>query len=424
MPKIVRQLQPLPQLKAKKRVAAYVRVSSGKDAMLHSLSAQISYYSDLIQRHEDWEFAGVYSDEAITGTKEERAGFKSLQEDCKEGKIDMVMTKSISRFARNTVTLLETVRALKLIGVDVYFEEQNIHTTSADGELMLTILASYAQEESRSVSENMKWRIKKNFEEGLPWNGAMLGYRLCDGIYTIIPEEAEIVKQIFADFISGKGTNAIANGLNRKGVPTRFGERWHPSVIGRILRNYTYTGNLLLQKTYVENHITKRNRINRGELPQYHVEDAHDPIIDIESFAKVQEELERRAKKYGHAPKARNRYPFSGLLVCGNCGKSYRRKVTVKQPVWICATFVTQGKAFCASKQIPESTLAEVTASVADVKDIEKIVVYNGNRLEYHLIGGQAVTRVWEDRSRSESWTEEMRDAVRQRNLERRAQNG
>ena len=163
--------------------------------------------------------------------------FAKLGSDMKNSR--MVMTKSISRFARNTVTLLETVRALKLIGVDVYFEEQNIHTTSADGELMLTILASYAQEESRSVSENMKWRIKKNFEEGLPWNGAMLGYRLCDGIYTIIPEEAEIVKRIFADFIAGKGTNAIANSLNRKGVPTRFGERWHPSVISKILRNYT-----------------------------------------------------------------------------------------------------------------------------------------------------------------------------------------
>ena len=424
MPKIIRQIKSLPQLKVKKRVAAYVRVSSGKDAMLHSLSAQISYYSELIQKHEDWDFAGVYSDEAITGTKEERAGFQRLQEDCKAGKIDMVMTKSISRFARNTVTLLETVRSLKLIGVDVYFEEQNIHTTSADGELMLTILASYAQEESRSVSENMKWRIKKNFEEGLPWNGGMLGYRLCDGVYTIVPEEAKIVKQIFADFLNGKGTNAIANSLNRKGIPTRFGERWHPSVIARILRNYTYTGNLLLQKTYVENHITKRNRINRGELPQYHVEDAHAPIIDIETFSRVQEELERRAKKYGHAPKARNRYPFSGLLVCGNCGKSYRRKVTVKQPVWICATFATQGKAFCASKQIPESTLAEVTSTVADVKDIEKIVVYNGNRLEYHLRCGDRITKVWQDRSRSESWTEEMRDAVRQRNLERREQNG
>ena len=424
MQKVVKSVEHLPQLKRRKRVAAYVRVSSGKDAMVHSLSAQADYYSNYINKQSEWIFVGIFTDEAIPGTKEERKGFQQMLEECRAGNIDVIITKSISRFARNTVTLLETVRSLKMMGIDVYFEEQNIHTMSADGELMLTILASYAQEESRSVSENMKWRIKKNFEEGLPWNGGMLGYRLCDGVYTIIPEEAEIVKQIFSDYLSGKGTNAIANGLNRKGVPTRFGERWHPSVIGRILRNYTYTGNLLLQRTYRENHITKKTKINHGELPQYHVEDAHEPIIDIDTFNRVQEELESRAKKYGHAPKARNRYPFSGLLVCGNCGKSYRRKVTVKQPVWICATFATQGKAFCASKQIPESTLAEVTSTVADVKDIEKIVVYNGNRLEYHLVGGQTVTKVWQDRSRSESWTEEMREAVRQRNLERRAQNG
>jgi len=424
MQKIVTSVERLPQLKKRKRVAAYVRVSSGKDAMIHSLSAQADYYSNYINKQSEWIFVGIFSDEAITGTKEERKGFQQMLDECKKGNIDIIITKSISRFARNTVTLLETVRSLKMMGIDVYFEEQNIHTMSADGELMLTILASYAQEESRSVSENMKWRIKKNFEEGLPWNGAMLGYRLNDGIYTIVPEEAEIVKQIYADFLAGKGTNAIANDLNRRGVPVRFGERWHPSVVSKILRNYTYTGNLLLQKTYRENHITKRNRINRGELPQYHVEDAHDPIIDIETFGRVQEELERRAKKYGHAPKARNRYPFSGLLVCGNCGKSYRRKVTATQPVWICATFATQGKAFCASKQIPEATLAEVTATVADIKDIEQILVFNGNRLEYHLVNGEVITKEWKDRSRSKSWTEEMRDAVRQRNLERREQNG
>ena len=168
MPKVVTKVAYPPQLQRKKRVAAYARVSSGKDAMLHSLSAQVSYYNDLIQKEDGWEFVGVYSDEAITGTKEDRAGFQQMLEDCHNGKIDMVLTKSISRFARNTVTLLETVRMLKALGVDVFFEEQNIHTVSADGELMLTILASYAQEESLSASENQKWRIKKNFEEGMP----------------------------------------------------------------------------------------------------------------------------------------------------------------------------------------------------------------------------------------------------------------
>ena len=160
-----------------KRVAAYARISSGKDAMLHSLSAQISYYSGMIQEHPGWLYVGVYSDEALTGTKDNRSGFQLLLADCRAGKIDMVLVKSISRLARNTVTLLETVRELKTLGVDVYFEEQNIHTLSSEGELMLTILASNAQEESLSVSENQKWRIQKNFKEGKPWNSTMLGYR-------------------------------------------------------------------------------------------------------------------------------------------------------------------------------------------------------------------------------------------------------
>lgn len=419
MPKIVTPVEHLPKLKARKKVAAYVRVSSGKEAMIHSLAAQADYYSNLINMEHEWLFVGIYSDEAITGTKGERKGFRQLLEDCKDGKVDMIITKSISRFARNTVTLLETVRSLKLMGVDVFFEEQNIHTMSADGELMLTILASYAQEESRSVSENMKWRIKKNFEEGMPWNGGMLGYRIGDGQYVVIAEEAAVVKRIYAEFLEGKGTNAIAQGLNEDMVPTRYGERWHPSVIAKILRNYTYTGNLLLQKTFVENHITKKNKINQGELPQYHVEDAHEAIIDMDTFRKVQEEMERRTKKYGHAPKSQNRYPFSGLIVCGNCGKSYRRKVTATQPVWICATYNTQGKKYCDSKQIPESTLAEVTATVASIEDIEKIVVHNGNRLEYHLVSGAVIEKTWADRSRSESWTDEMREAVRRRKLER-----
>ena len=188
----------------KKRVAAYARVSSGKDAMLHSLSAQVSYYSDYIQSN-GWEYAGVYADEAITGTKDKRDGFQKLLTECRNGNVDMVITKSISRFARNTVTLLTTVRELKELGVDVYFEEQNIHTTSADGELMLTILASYAQEESLSVSENMKWRIKKNFEDGKPWSGFVLGYRCENGQYVVVPEEAEVVRRIYREYLEGLG---------------------------------------------------------------------------------------------------------------------------------------------------------------------------------------------------------------------------
>ena len=213
MPRAITIVPKSPKLEQKKRVAAYARVSSGKDAMLHSLSAQVSYYSDLIQNHDDWLYVGVYADEAKTGTKDSRADFQRLIADCHAGKIDMVITKSISRFARNTVTLLQTVRGFKAWGVDIFFEEQNIHTMSSDGELMMTILASYAQEESRSASENQKWRIKRNFEEGLPWNGAMLGYRLKSGRYEIIPGEAELVHRIYDEYLSGDGYLTIAKRL-------------------------------------------------------------------------------------------------------------------------------------------------------------------------------------------------------------------
>lgn len=202
----------------KTRVAAYARVSSGKDAMLHSLSAQISYYSEYIQNTPEWDFIAVYADEALTGTKDTRPEFQRLLADCKAGLIDLVLTKSISRLARNTVTILESVRELKEIGVDIYFEEQNIHSLSGDGELMLTILSSYAQEESRSCSENIRWHIRKQFAEGKPTGGNMLGYKQVNGVFTIIPEEAELVRQIFNYYLSGMGFTAIEKKLHSQGV--------------------------------------------------------------------------------------------------------------------------------------------------------------------------------------------------------------
>lgn len=282
------------KLEQKKQVAAYARVYSGKDAMLPSLSAQVSYYSELIQNHGDWLYAGLYSDEAKTGTKGSRTGFQHLIADCRAGKIDLVITKSISRFARNTVTLLQTVRELKACGVDVYFEEQNIHTMSGDRELMMTILASYAQEESRSASVNQKWRIKRNFESGIPCDGTLLGYRLENGRYVIVPKEAEIVRRIYGEYLSGYGYQSIANMLNKEGITSRFGGKWNQSSVSRVLSNYTYTDNLLLQKTFREIHISKRKFFNMGKLPKYYIEVSHGAIIDIETFKAVQEE-----KKHG-----------------------------------------------------------------------------------------------------------------------------
>lgn len=418
MQKIITQVKHQPKLASQIKVAAYARVSSGKDAMLHSLSAQVSYYSSLIQSNRNWEYVGVYSDEAISGTKEARPGLQKLIADCHEGKIKMVITKSISRFARNTVTLLETVRMLKALGVDIYFEEQNIHTMSSDGELMLTILASYAQEESLSVSENMKWRIKKNFEAGIPWNGRMLGYRLIGDHFEIVEEEASLVRRIFKEYLDGYGTNKIAQGLNEEGIPAIRGEIWHKTTIANILCNYNYTGNLLLQKTYKESHLATMSNNNEGQLPKYHIEDSHKAIISLDTFMAVQMEIERREKPIN----TKQTYPFSGLLKCAKCGKSYRRKVTATGPVWICATYNTRGKKHCPSKQIPETTLEAVVYSLADdVKSIEKIIVDDGNALHFHFVNGLVVTRTWADRSRAESWTEEMRAEMAERKRRRYA---
>lgn len=424
---------PAAKLPGPKRVAAYARVSSGKDAMLHSLSAQVSYYSDLIQHTPGWQYVGVYADEAITGTKDSRINFQRLLRDCEAGLIDMVITKSISRLARNTVTLLETVRALKDIGVDVFFEEQNIHTMSADGELMLTILASYAQEESLSASENQKWRVRRNFEQGKPWNGTMLGYRYHKGTLVIVPEEAETVRRIYRNYLSGLGAVAIMKKLNAEGISSRFGNAWNKSGVMRVLRNYTYTGNLLLQTTYSENHLTKRKVTNTGQHPQYHVEGSHEAIIDIGTYDSVQSEIARRAEKHTHPGQKKNTYPFTGRLVCACCGKHYRRKITKARPVWICPTFNTMGKMACPSKQIPEETLYHVAADAlgldtysedAFLSRITDVVVENDNVLIFHFKDGTESVKRWQDRSRSESWTEDMKEAARQKDRERRLGHG
>ena len=418
-----------PQAPKLTRVAAYARVSSGKDAMLHSLSAQVSYYNDLIQHHPGWIFCGVYADEALTGTKADRENFTRLLQDCKTGKVDMVITKSISRFARNTVTLLETVRELKQIGVDVYFEEQNIHSISSDGELMLTILASYAQEESLSASENQKWRIKRNFENGMPWNGTLLGYRYENGKYILVPNEAETVRLIFDSYLSGMGVTAIMKMLNEKGSCSRNGNAWCKSSVMRVLKNYAYTGNLLLQQTYRENHLTKRTLQNNGELPQYHITDSHEAIIPLQQFNAVQDEIKRRAEKHTHPGVKQKAYPFTRMIVCGNCGKHFRRKVTKTGPVWICSTFNTMGKAYCPSKQIPEITLISVTEEALGNANalgdkITAIRAEKDNILVFCFKDGSETVKRWQDRSRAESWTDEMKAAARQKSLERSKHNG
>jgi DNA invertase Pin-like site-specific DNA recombinase len=410
-----------PQTK-RKNVAAYARVSCGTDEMLHSLAAQVSAYSELIQSNPDWNYSGVYADEALTGTKDSRPEFQRLVADCRIGKVNAVITKSISRFARNTVTLLETVREFKDLGIDVYFEEQNIHSLSCEGELMLTILAGYAQEESRSCSENVKWRIRKDFAEGKPTTGKLLGYRPKDGVLQIVPEEAETVRRIFADYLSGMGILAIQKKLRTQGVTLS------KNGICGILRQEKHMGDLLLQKTVTTDHISKKKIRNDGRLPQFYVEAAHEPIISKEVFEAVQSEILRRAK---HAPLSfpSKQYELTGLVKCGKCGATYRRKHAAagskyEKIVWICATFNTLGKSDCDSQQIPEDILLAKVKEGGGLERIKEILVPEHNRITFILKDGSTIETEWRHRSRSESWTDEMKKQAAEKAKKGGAQHG
>ena len=415
------------KLPSRKRVAAYARVTTGKDAMLNSLSAQVSYYSSFIQRRLDWEYVGVYADEALTGTKDNRPEFQRLVADCKVGKIDIVITKSISRFARNTVTMLETVRELKLIGVDVFFERENIHSMSGDGELMLTILASFAQEESRSVSENCKWRIQKKMKKGeLVGFFGMYGYDYKNGEVTVNEEQASVVQQIFAWYIGGLGTAKISKRLNEQGIPSMMGGRWSAPRVGDLISNEKLTGNAMLQKFYSTDHLTKKQKRNRGEKPRYFVEGTHPAIIDTEVFETAQRIRQERAAHVNASDSSENVYPFSGKIFCEQCGKHYKRKKAVGKWNWQCSTYLQEGKAFCPAKQVPEETLMAVAAEVLGLAVFDEAVFKNkitavripgNNRLVFIFSDGRIVKREWQDRSRRESWSESMKQQARQRAL-------
>ncbi len=408
------------------RVCAYARVSSGKDAMLHSLSAQVSYYQKFIASHIDWQFCGIYADEAFTGTKETRAQFQQMLSECRKGNIDLIVTKSISRFARNTITLLQTVREFKAMGVDIFFEEQNIHTLSSDGELMLTILASYAQEESLSASENAKWRIRKGFEAGELMNFRYLfGYRIVKGKVSIHEENAKIVREVFARFVEGSSLADIAHWLNNSGVPPIESGIWTSKKLRAMLSNEKYTGNALLQKTYTNNHLEKKKRINRGELPMYYVEETHPAIVDMITFQIAKERLEE-ATQYFAPTTLPSESPFSKKMVCGYCGEYVKRAKNNARTIWHCHRYLERGRAGCSeAKQIRNDMLESLCCEVFgfdnfDAEFIEKNVAQGivfAGRLVFKMKDGTEIEKKWQYKSRSASWTPEMREIARQRTL-------
>lgn len=385
-----------------KKVAAYARVSTGKDTMIASLSAQVSYYSEYIQKNKNWSYVGVYADEAVSGTKENRVEFQKMLDDCKQGEIDLIITKSISRFARNTVTVLETVRFLKELNIEVYFERENIWSLSGDGELMLSILSSFAQEESKSVSDNCKWRLRDKMKKGMLHGFRIYGYKSVNGVLEVEPKEAQIVKQIFAQYLGGRGVQTIANNLADKSIPTVLGGEWSKNTISKMLSNEKYTGDLLLQKTFIIDHMTKKKHFNNGELPQYYVEDAHEAIIDKETFNKVQLEKQKRSCRKGEISQT---YNFSGKIACGICGKNYRRKINnagtkYAKTIWICSTYNAKGKKHCSSYQIPESVLEENVPT-----NFKSILVPKKGVLEVILQDDSTVTINWENSSRADTWS-------------------
>jgi DNA invertase Pin-like site-specific DNA recombinase len=419
-----------PDIASFKRVVAYVRVSNLKDAMLQSLSNQVSYYNNYIQHHAGWQFAGVYVDEGLTGTKDLRPEFQRMLADCKGGAIDMVITKSTTRFARNTVTMLETVRMLKEFGVDVFFEKENIHSMSGDGELMLTILASFAQEESRSVSDNCKWRLREKMKQGeLVGLRGMYGYVIDKNSVTIHPAQAETVRRIFNSYASGESSIEIARRLIADDIPSLLGGEWTAKRVREILRNEKYTGNALLQKTYISDYLTKRKIVNHGELPQYFVTQTHEAIIDQDTFDLVQKMLIDSSERNLPTKPGNARYPLTGKIICGNCGKHFQRKTTKGRISWLCSTYLEHGRSACPAKQIPEETILRAAADVLgqdsfDEREfsqkVERIEVPGPNRLHFILYNGLATEYEWKHRSRSESWTDEMKQKAREKDQERR----
>ena len=349
--------------KRKLRVAAYCRVSTDSDAQAESLEAQVTHYENYIAARNDWKCAGVYYDEGITGTKKEkRPELNRMLADCKAGKIDFIISKSISRFSRNTADCLELVRKLLNLNIPVYFEKENINTGSMESELFLSILSSMAADESLSISENSKWSVQLRFENATFKIGCPpYGYDWNKQNIVVNPEQAAIVKRIFASALSGIGTAKIANMLNEEKIPTRKGNHWSASTVKGILTNEKYTGDVLFQKTYTDAQFNRHH--NRGEKNQYFVSDHHEAIISHSEFEAAEKMLKQHAKEKNVIPdseKYQNRYAFSGKIICGKCGSTFKRRTHYTSGdsyiAWCCNTHLNDKNA-CSMKSIKDDDL-------------------------------------------------------------------
>ena len=387
-----------PLLIPKKKVAAYARVSMESEKLAHSLSAQVSYYSELIQGNPEWDYAGVYADSFISGTgTAKRAELQRLITDCEAGKIDIVLTKSISRFARNTVDLLNIVRHLKELGISVRFEKENIDSLTADGELMLAILAGFAEEESKSISSNIKWAVQKKFERGEQWHTAAFGYRWNGETFIVQEDEAEVVRSIFADFLADVPIKRIQKWVNAEGWPiTNVG-------ITYMLQNEVYKGDVILQKYFTPNPLDHQSKRNEGELPRYYVEDNHAPIVSKEVWQAVQDKIQE-AKDYNPTVhRIVKPSVFSGKITCGRCGYHYTKGLTKTNRTdglresWVCFGKIKHKKAFCDSLSLRGDRLREAAAQAMGLDEfddrafterVKQVFTTEGEMLEFHFYDG------------------------------------
>lgn len=342
--------------KQKLRVAAYARVSTDSDEQLVSLETQKNHYERYIKARPEWEYAGLYYDEGVTGTKlAKRDGLLRLLADCDKGMIDYIIVKSISRFSRNTVDSIEIVRKLCQDGIYIYFEKENIDTGKMEGELLLSILSSLAESESRSISENETWSIQKRFMNGSFKIGyPPYGYKNVNGEMIIEPEKAEIVRWIFDEILAGKSPAEVAKELNRRGVPSKRGGRWEGHVINGMLRNEKYTGDVVFQKTYTDDRFNRH--VNRGEKNQYYMKDHHEAIISHEVFDAANDIIEANGLEKGihkNADKYKNRYAMSGKIICGECGGTWKRVKLGNRFGFACNTHV-KDLAACSMMSIKE----------------------------------------------------------------------
>ena len=350
---------------ARRKVAGYARVSTDSEEQQTSYEAQVDYYTCYIQSREDWEFVGVYTDEGISATNtKHRDGFKQMVKDALAGKIDLIVTKSVSRFARNTVDSLTTVRKLKEHGTEIYFEKEQIFTFDSKGELLITIMSSLAQEESRSISENVTWGQRKRFADGkvsMPYK-QFLGYEKGeDGAPVINEEEAAIVRLIYRLFLEGKTPAGICRYLEQQDIPTPSGkQKWSQTTVNSILSNEKYKGDALLQKKFTTDFLTKKMKVNEGEVPQYYVERSHDAIIEPLEWDMVQAEIARR-RSLGRAYSGNS--VFSSKLVCGDCGDFFGQKVwhsndPYRKVIWRC-NGKFKGEKKCATPHLDTETIQQ-----------------------------------------------------------------